>query len=522
MARVLLADDEDALRFLMGRQLRKAGHDVTLAEDGLVAAGYLETEEPFDVVVSDVKMPRLDGMGLLAWAREASIDVEFVILTGHGSMENAVEAFKTGNVFDYLLKPLDDIHELSAVVARAVERHKLRQENSRLVYALEGRIQELEETRKELAELADQDGLTGMLNHRAVHARLQERLSENRYQMLSVVQLDMDGFKQFNDTYGHPFGDQVLRHIAKALRAVFGEDAIIGRCGGDEFMVLLPGRNARQAGERAKELRRHLSIEPFRNPDGTPLPIHLCIGVADTAGAGHSPINLVSSADAALYEGKKCGGDKIILHMVSPDEAMGAERTTFDVLDSLVTAIDNKDRYTKRHSEDVTSYALHLAQLLQLSDETMKAVRVAGLLHDVGKIGVPDSILRKPGKLTNDEYEVMKNHVIISGLIIHGLPRLTDVLDAITNHHERWDGAGYPRGLAGEQIPLLGRVMAIADAFSAMTLDRPYRAGMSVADSLAEIELYAGSQFDPILANLFVAAVRASNISFEQILTRAA
>ena len=512
MARVLLADDEEALRLLMARQLKRSGHDVTEAEDGLKALALLE-KETFDIVVSDMKMPRLDGMGLLARAYEIAPDTEFIILTGHGSMENAVEAFKTGRVFDYLLKPLEDIRELDAVVGRAAERRELRSENVRLVRELQIRIDELEAAKAMLAHQANHDGLTGLYNHRAIHKAVEEVIAADAERHVSIIMLDMDGFKMINDTYGHPAGDEVLRHIAGALRGNCGEGALIGRCGGDEFMVVLPGISSHHAVGIVELVKAYIGANPFVTKDNSRIPLPLCFGIADTETAGRAGAGLVAAADAALYDGKRSGGDKITLHMTAPAvdsgrRAVEGQLGKFDVLDSLVAAIDSKDQYTRRHSEDVTDYATELVQELGLSTETLNAVRVAGLLHDVGKIGIPASILRKPGKLTADEYEVMKGHATLSTLIINGLPRLSDILDAVANHHERWDGGGYPNGVKGEDIPLLGRVMAIADAYSAMTTDRPYRAHMSEEDALLEIERNAGTQFDPQLATLFVQSRR--------------
>ncbi len=221
---------------------------------------------------------------------------------------------------------------------------------------------------------------------------------------------------------------------------------------------------------------------------------------------------LITAADAALYQSKCQGGGMVTVHAQpgrdffreDGQETGNSTRSSFDVLDGLITAIDNKDRFTRRHSEDVTRYSLMMVNALNLSEETIAAARVAGLLHDVGKIGIPDSILRKPGKLTAEEYEVMKSHVTISTLIIHNLPRLSDVIAGVAHHHERWDGCGYPNGVKGLDIPLLGRIMAIADAFSAMTLDRVYRAGMPLELALRQLEQGAGSQFDPELAEMFV------------------
>jgi diguanylate cyclase (GGDEF)-like protein/putative nucleotidyltransferase with HDIG domain len=317
-----------------------------------------------------------------------------------------------------------------------------------------------------------------------------------------------------NDAYGHPVGDQVLRNVALALQSVCDETALLGRCGGDEFMVALPGFTAQEASKMAETIRAYIAEHPFRNPEGVALPLQLCFGIADDRGQSRSPVTLVAAADAALYAGKQGGGNAVTIHkLVISDSDATNSRNKFDVFEGLINTIDQKDRYTRHHSEHMTGYALKLTQAAGCSMETYNIVRIAGMLHDIGKIGIPNAILRKPGKLTDDEYEVMKNHVTISALILHGLPHMPDILAAVANHHERWDGKGYPQGLAGEQIPFLGRIMAIADAFSAMTLDRPYRIAMTLDAALAQVESGIGTQFDPKLARLFIDSIRAEQVN---------
>jgi putative nucleotidyltransferase with HDIG domain len=174
----------------------------------------------------------------------------------------------------------------------------------------------------------------------------------------------------------------------------------------------------------------------------------------------------------------------------------------------MVTSVDNKDKYTRQHSEDVTKYALWLAQELRLSDETMRVIRIGALLHDVGKIGIPEEILRKPGHLTPEEYEVIKQHPNLGALIVGAVPGMESIVDAVRHHHERWDGRGYPDKLAGTDIPMIGRIMAVADAFSAMTTNRAYRAGMDWQTALGEIQKNIGTQFDPLMARAFCNALR--------------
>ncbi len=167
------------------------------------------------------------------------------------------------------------------------------------------------------------------------------------------------------------------------------------------------------------------------------------------------------------------------------------------MLNALVTAVDNKDRYTRRHSEDVLDYSLLIAEQMGLDAATRHTLQVAALLHDVGKIGVPDAVLRKPGKLTEEEYQTVQQHPLMGAVIVGAVPGFEYTLDVVRHHHERWDGEGYPFGLRGEETPFLARLVAVADAFSAMTMDRPYRKGMDQEKALSVLEAGAGTQWDP-------------------------
>lgn len=176
-------------------------------------------------------------------------------------------------------------------------------------------------------------------------------------------------------------------------------------------------------------------------------------------------------------------------------------------LDALVTAVDNKDRYTRKHSEDVMEYSLMIAREIDIDEGDQHMVAVAALLHDVGKIGVPDAILRKPGKLTDEEFEAVKQHPQMGAVMVGAVPGLEGTLDAVRHHHERWDGAGYPSGLKADQTPLTARMMAVADAYSAMTTDRPYRQGMARGKALRILSDGAGTQWDPQCVQAFLAVM---------------
>jgi HD-GYP domain-containing protein (c-di-GMP phosphodiesterase class II) len=184
---------------------------------------------------------------------------------------------------------------------------------------------------------------------------------------------------------------------------------------------------------------------------------------------------------------------------------------TFGILEGLVIAVDTKDRYTRRHSDDVARYGDFLGRLLDLDPDTRRAIHTAGLLHDIGKIGIPDAILRKPGRLTDDEYTIVKQHVALGDAIVRDLPDIDLIRAGIRNHHERWDGRGYLDELTGEEIPLVARILAVGDAFSAMTTTRPYRKGFSVEEALKRLEDASGSQLEARLVEVFVRGIRSAD-----------
>ena len=357
---------------------------------------------------------------------------------------------------------------------------------------------------------ADHDSVTGLLNHRAIHQRLDsefERLGgQNR--PLSIIMMDLDNFKLFNDVHGHPIGDQVLKQVARLLQEECRKFDIVGRYGGDEFIAILPDTDREIALQVAHHLHKRTTQEGFLSPeDNRTIPVTLSFGVAAFPLDSTNRHELLTIADANLYAAKQ-SEDRVS----STSEAQRARREllssegSFDILDAMVTAVDNKDRYTRQHSEDVTQYALWLAEELGYSQDTMRVTRVGALLHDVGKIGVPADILRKPNRLSEADFEAMKHHPRLGSLIVGGVPGMESVLDAVLYHHERWDGRGYPEGLSGEDIPLLGRILAVADAFSAMTTTRPYRKALAWDAALEEIKANAGSQFDPAIASAFLSA----------------
>jgi diguanylate cyclase (GGDEF)-like protein len=351
-----------------------------------------------------------------------------------------------------------------------------------------------------VAHRADHDGLTGLLNHRAFRARL-DRLTGRAAatgQPLSLVTIDLDHFKAVNDTHGHPVGDRVLAEAAARLGAeARGADAV-GRLGGEEFGWLLPGQPADAATLAAERLREAIRGEAF--PHG--IAVTVSLGVCDLAAAGGAEA-LVARADEALYWAKAHGRDAVAAWSPETARALAGAQGGFEALAALATAVDPAG--DRRHAVRVADLSVSLAERLGWDPWRQVRLHRAARLHDVGKALVLPELRQRPGGLAAHEMAHMRGHARLGAGLAAG------VLDAeqctwIAQHHERWDGGGYPAGRAGEAIAEEAQLLALADAWDAMTSDRPYRAGLEPPAALAEIDRAAGTQLRPDAGELLRAA----------------
>lgn len=365
------------------------------------------------------------------------------------------------------------------------------------------------QAREQLAQLAFTDHLTGLYNQRAFSDRLEEEVRRcRRYNRpLSLIVFDLDHFKLVNDTHGHEAGNRVLAEFATRLVAMRRGSDVVARVGGEEFAWMLPetdGRSSMIAAERARAL---IAETPFLGIGRLTTSVGIC-ALEDAADAQE----LYRHADLALYWAKAAGRNTVVRY--SPDLVAlqpGEENThrlesakTLAAIRALAGAVDAKDPSTQRHSERVAELAGQLAGVRGWDPARIVLLHSAALVHDVGKIGVPDSILLKPGKLTDDEYERVKTHAALGAEIVADLLSREQVL-WIRHHHERHDGRGYPDGVAGSEITEGAALMAVADAWDAMTVARPYGSPRPIAEAIDEVRRGSGAQFVPVAVEALLA-----------------
>jgi len=356
------------------------------------------------------------------------------------------------------------------------------------------------------------DELTGLFNRRHFEERLKEEVSRHsRYgDIFSIFLLDLDNFKTYNDIYGHHSGDILLNQIGKIIRSSVRDADQAFRYGGDEFVVILPHTIMDDAWVVADRVRQRIAEEMEKSE----IAVTCSIGLASYPSDGVISGELVTVADTALYFAKRTGGNRAYLSskiLSEPQDNAGiyARRNGLSAIYALVSTVEAKDPYTYGHSRKVNTYAVALAEAIDLSPEEVSRVSTAALLHDIGKIGIPDKVLNKKGKLNREDWELIKTHPRLGAIIVGNVPNLVPCVSSILHHHERWDGSGYPEGLNGEEISIEARILAIADSFEAMSSARPYRPALCSEKVLKELRHGAGSQFDPELVEVFIDLIKA-------------
>ena len=355
------------------------------------------------------------------------------------------------------------------------------------------------------------DNLTNVYNYRYFVEEISEEFERCRSSSLALLYVDLDDLKLYNMLNGARKGDEVLCRVAEILTHTTGENGKVFRYSGKVFAVLLPGYDMR----RTEELARGIQKKIHELNDGTsPQPLSASCGICVAPYAASNAKELMNNADLAVFNAKNSGKHTIsIFENSRPVFQNSAQRAQYAIINSLTAAIDAKDHYTFAHSRNVARYAAVLAVAAGLNDEQVSVIYEAGLLHDIGKISISESILSKQGKLTDEEMDIMRGHVNNSIDMIRHLSSMDYLIPAVVGHHERWDGKGYPTGIAREDIPITARCLALADSFDAMTSDRPYRKGLPVSYAAEQIRKNEGTQFDPALSEIFLSLIEQGEIS---------
>ncbi len=514
---VCIVDDDPNDAKLIRRILENAGYSCVIASDGESGWELIRKHHP-KVVVCDWIMPGINGLDLAQKMRADPIlaSTYFLMVTGVTDEISHAKAL-TSSVDDVISKPVD--HSLLLARVRVGQR--------------------LWDTTEQLRKAAITDGLTGLYNHDYLTTIIDREFNRvRRYGgQLALIMLDLDFFKAVNDTYGHLTGNKTLIEVARILGQSVRDIDTVGRFGGEEFAIVAPETPLSDATTVSQRIRLAIA-DTICLPELHGHQITASLGVATMDDVTvRSAADLIDRADRALYAAKREGRNRVVssAEMSSTESFVGLESQEVEALRkrvavmsvqakeiymqsvaSLVQALEEKDPFTARHAINVAFYCEKLASVMGCNEALTQSVRNAGLLHDVGKVGIPDRILMKPAGLSEVEAVVIQQVPEISVRILDHLRILDSEIMFIRHQREFYDGSGYPSGLVGDQIPIGSRILLVANAFDAMTTDRVYRACRSIDDALAELKLASGKQFDSRVVDALFGYIRTNRAEVTQ------
>lgn len=471
------------------------------------------SENKFDLVLMNQDLPGMSGLEMLKEITERKLGMPVIMIVAEGKEKQGVKAMDRG-AYDYLTKDEIRTVALSRAIRRVMQRKKL-EDNIR-------------ESLAKLEKLAIRDGLTGLYNHHHFREVLRNeyRKAKRHVQPLSCIMLDLDHFKSVNDTHGHQFGDLVLEQSANILRRLVRDTDFVARYGGEEFFIILPNTTMKGAFILAERIRNAFSNNIFKKRN---IAQTVTVSIGISASSDDNVISdegLIANADKALYRAKWRGRNNVYTFeeteveetVILKEEVKKMEDFTrrFRVINEhikenciesaqdIARDIEKGWDYVHEHSVRVSRYVAKMTRILSLSKEDRNIVKRAALLHDIGLLGISSRVLRKKGKLTKDEYNLIKRHSNLGVRLIKTMKLFEKELPIILYHHERFDGSGYPHKLKGDTIPFGARLLAVVESYDVMLSGTIYKQARSSKDAIKELKECSGSQFDPHMVDVFV------------------
>ncbi len=494
--KILIADDNESLCQVLEELLSEEGYEVTIAHRGDDALVELQ-RQPHHLALLDIRMPGLNGIEVLQEIKTTFPGTDVIIITSHASVDSVVEAIRLG-AQDYMIKPFDDLDIVSHVVRRSITKRRLQDENNILVEELKDNNTKLKASIQRLSSLNN--------TSRALHSFLE--LDDLLKSFVEIVANELDADRVSLMLLDKETNELIIEaavgldeQLVRSVRINMGE-GIAGTVVQEGQSILVKDIESDPRFSKSNNDEAYNTSSFISAPILLSVPITYQQKTFGVINVNDKRTGGVFTDDDLNFVSNLASQAAVAIMNVQIMEDL--KNTHFEAITALAEALEAKDSVTRNHSDRMLRFAIQIADRLGLNEHQKEGLRYLAVLHDIGKIGIPEQILLKPGKLTDEEYKVMKRHPVIGAQLVQKVSFLSPVAPLIHAHHEQYDGNGYPRRLSGADIPIESRIVSVLDAFDAMTSDRPYRQSIGLDRAIQELKDFAGSQFDPCVVEEFI------------------